>query len=121
MSKSSTTGVRIGAVLLLALGWVVGCAAEEEAGELGVAGFTDATPADLTHKVFRFGPDAGLFPEEDPRFGQPATLFVGELGSAGSKAGFALSADDGSLQGASCNSGPAISLLRSFNRRAKSR
>jgi len=100
MSKSLTTGVRIGAVLLLALGWVLGCAVEEEeAGELGVVGFTDATPSDLTHKVFRFGPDAGLFPEEDPRFGQSATLFVGELGSAGSKAGFALSADDGSLQG----------------------
>ncbi|MBT8454079.1 MAG: CHRD domain-containing protein [Deltaproteobacteria bacterium] len=85
--------------MLLVLGWVFGCAAEEEAGELGVVGFTDATASDLTSKAFRFGPDAGLFPPDDPRFGLSATLFVGELGSKSSSAGFALAGDDGSLQG----------------------
>jgi hypothetical protein len=96
----------MGAGLLLAVGWVLGCAGEEEAGELGVVGFTDATPSDLTYKAFRFGPDAGLFPEEDPRFGLSATLLVGELGSNGSSAGFALTADDGSLQGGVLNLRP---------------
>jgi hypothetical protein len=98
MSKSIATSVRIGALSLVAVCLVCGCA-PEEAGELGVVGFTDATPSDLTYKEFRFGPDAGVFPQEDPRFGLSATLIVGELGSNGPSAGFALSADDGSLQG----------------------
>jgi len=98
MGTSFATWVRIGALPLIAACLVLACAAEE-AGELGLAGFTDATPSDLTFKAFRFGPDAGLFPPEDPRFGLSAMLFVGGLGSQGSGAGFALAADDGSLQG----------------------
>lgn len=101
MSKPLVTWVRIGALSLVAAWLVFGCAAEEEAGELGVAGFNDATPADFRYKAFRFGPDAGLFPEEDPRFGQSATLFLGEFGSEGPRAAFALTTDDGSLQGGS--------------------
>jgi hypothetical protein len=98
MSKQLATWVRIGVPLLVAVWLVVGCAPEETA-ELGVVGFIDVTPAALRYKAFRFGPDAGLFPEDDPRFGHSATLFVGEFGSEGRRAGFALTTNDGSLQG----------------------
>ena len=98
MSTSFATWVRIGALSLLAACLVLGCAAEE-AGQLGVAGFTDATRADFRYKAFRFGPDAGLFEPDDPRFGQSATLFVGEFPSSNVLAGFSLTTDDGSLQG----------------------
>lgn len=98
MGKSFATWVRIGPLLLLAAWLAFGCAAEET-GELGVAGFADVTPADLRYKAFRFGPDAGLFDAGDPRKGQSATLIIGEIGSDGLRAGFALTTDDGSLQG----------------------
>ncbi len=98
MNKPVATWCGIGVLSLLVARSVFGCA-PEEAGELGVVGFAETTPADLKYKTFEFGPDAGLFPEEDPRFGQSATLFVGEFGSEGRIAGFALTTDDGSLQG----------------------
>lgn len=85
-------------LLGLALGSALGCAGDET-GEVGVPGFSVATAVDLGQKAFRFGPGAGLFPPDDPRHGQSATLIVGEFGSDAPTAGFALTSDDGSLQG----------------------
>jgi len=86
--------VRVCALLLL----VSACGPEEEGG-FELSDFRPLTPADLVHKSFRFGPEAGLFDLEDPRFGQSATLIVGEVYEHSSAAGFALTSDDGSIQG----------------------
>jgi hypothetical protein len=88
------------ALLLVAAWSAAGCAEEEGNGGFGgSSGFNDATSADLTRKSFRFGPDAGLFGEEESRYGQSATLIVGEFTSTNPRAGFSLTTDDGSLQG----------------------
>jgi len=103
MSNRIPSWVCVWALLLVAVWSVPGCAGEEEGngGFGGSGGFSDATSADLTQKSFRFGPDAGLFGEEESRYGQSATLIVGEFGPAGTRvaAGFSLKTDDGSLQG----------------------
>jgi hypothetical protein len=75
------------ALLLVAAWSAAGCAEEEGNGGFGGSGgFSDATSAALTHKSFRFGPDAGLFGEEESRYGQSATLIVGEFKPSGSPA-----------------------------------
>ena len=86
---------------------VSACAGEvDEGNELD--DFRALTAEDLVHKSFRFTPDAGLFDPGDPREGQSATLVVGEVYEKSSAAGFALTSDDGSIQGGvltlgSCN------------------
>ncbi len=88
---------------------VAACGSEgDESGGAGTDGFRELTAADLVHKSFRFGPDAGIFEADDPRKGQPATLIVGEVYERSHGAGFALTSDDGSIQGGtltlgSCN------------------
>jgi hypothetical protein len=98
--------------LLVAAWSSAGCGVEEEGngGFAGGSGFSDATSADLAHKSFRFGPDAGLFTEEESRYGQSATLIVGEFMPAGGRvsAGFSLKTDDGSLQGGALTLGSCI-------------
>mgnify|MGYP001814148247 FL=1 len=76
--------------------FVSACAAEEEGG-YDLEGFRALTAEDLVHKSFRFGPDTALFELDDPRFGQSSTLIVGEV--YGTAAGFALTTEDGSVQG----------------------
>ena len=87
--------------------FVSACAAEEEGG-YELEGFRPLTAADLVHKSFRFGPDAGLFEPDDPRFGQTATLIVGEVYEKTSTAGFALTTDDGSVQGGMLSLGSCL-------------
>ena len=76
---------------------VAACGSEgDESGGAGTDGFRELTAADLVHKSFRFGPDAGIFEADDPRKGQPATLIVGEVYERSHGAGFGLTSDDGS-------------------------
>jgi len=92
-----TCGFRFLSACVLSLVFATGCPGGD--GDGGVAGFTEVTPADLAQKSFRFAPEAGLFDEGDSRFGQSATLTVGEFYTNGRSAGFSLTTDDGSLQG----------------------
>ena len=85
--------------------FVSACAAEEEGG-YDLEGFRELTAADLVHKSFRFGPEAGIFELDDPRFGQSSTLLVGEV--YGTAAGFALTTEDGSVQGGTISLGSCL-------------
>jgi len=86
-------------LLLVAVWSAAGCAEEGAGGFGGSSGFNDATSTDLAQKSFPFGADSGLFTEGEPRYGQSATLIVGEFTSTTPTAGFSLTTDDGSLQG----------------------
>ena len=103
-------------VLLLGAAWSVSGCAVEETGEIAIPGFSDATSDDLARKSFRFGPDAGLFTKEDPRYGQSATLIIGEFRSTDPLAAFSLTTDDGSLQGGILEllDGPPCSFFTQF-------
>ena len=93
--------------------WLVGAAfvaacsgASEEGDTQWMEEFRPATAADLVHKSFRFGSDAGIFDPDDPRFGQSASLIVGEVNVAA--AAFALTTDDDSLQGGTLSLGSCL-------------
>ena len=100
--RGMRTFMSVCALLLL----VSACAAEEEGGVRGFEDFRPLTAEDLVHKSFPFGPDAGIFEADDPRFGQASTLIVGEVNVA--VAGFALTTDDGSIQGGTLSLGSCL-------------
>jgi len=89
---------------LLAVG--LSCSGAEEEGLGDFEDFRALTAVDLVHKSFRFGPEAGIFEADDPRFGQAATLVVGEVNDT--VAGFALTSEDGSLQGGTLSLGSCL-------------
>ena len=94
--------------LCVTLCLVVACSAGEEDGGGGIDDFRPLTATDLVHKSFRFGPDAGIFEPDDARFGQSATLIVGEVLDGTSSAGFALTSEDGSVQGGTLTLGSCL-------------
>jgi len=118
MSARILSWVCVCSLLLVAAWSSAGCGVEDEGngGFAGGSGFSDATSADLARKSFRFEPDAGLFTKEDPRYGQSATLIIGEFRSTDPLAAFSLTTDDGSLQGGILElvDGPPCSFFTQF-------